>query len=259
MLPLLPLVVSAVAVAAGAVPPVDNSAFGALLAAHVHGGRVDYQGFAGSPAFADYLARLASAQPETLTTAERLAFWINAYNAWTIELVNRHGRPGSIREIRHALDGAPLKDAWSEPIVRAAGRTMTLDELEHGVLGSEFHEPRVHFALVCAALGCPPLRAEAYSGPRLEHQLDDQTRVFLGATPAKNRVDVATATVFVSPILVWYRNDFGGSDAAIGRFLARYWRDGPEKDLLLTGRYQLRETAYDWGLNDVRSKAVPPR
>lgn len=259
MLALLPLVLCAATAAAGVAPPVNHSAFGALLAAHVHDGRVDYRAFAGSPAFADYLARLASARLDALTAAERQAFWINAYNAWTIELVNRHGRPGSIREIRHALDGTPVKDAWREPIVRAGGRTMTLDELEHGVLRGEFHEPRVHFALVCAALGCPPLRAEAYSGPRLERQLDDQARVFLGATPAKNRVEVKTATVFVSPILVWYRDDFGGSDAAIGRFLARYWRDGPEKDLLLSGRYQLRETAYDWGLNDARSPAAPPR
>jgi len=229
----------------------DHSAFDSLLRAHVAGGLVDYDAFARSREFRTYLDRLAGAEPELLPDKERLAFWANVYNAYTIEQVNAHHERASIRNIRKALGLFPLKGPWSERMVRAAGGTLTLDEVEHDILRRRFREPRVHFALVCAALGCPPLRSEAYTGARIDEQLDDQARVFLLRTPAKNRVDVATRTVWVSPILIWYEEDFGGTREALGQFLARYWSEGPERVLLLSGRFRLRETAYDWALNVV--------
>ena len=141
-------------------------------------------------------------------------------------------------------------------MVRAAGRELTLDEVEHEIVRKEFQEPRIHFALVCAAVSCPPLRREAYAGDRLDAQLEEQARRFLGDRE-KNRVDAASGTVFVSPIFVWYRDDFGGSNAALGRYLARSWPQGPERDLLLSGRFRLRETDYDWRLNGVAKGGRP--
>ncbi len=254
------MIASTLAVLAAAAPalPVaaapsafDHSGWSALLRAHVRAGLVDYDAFARSAEFGDYLGRLASAQPDVLPQAEQLAFWINVYNAYTIQQVNAHGERRSIRNIQKSLDRLPLKGPWSEPMVRAAGRTLTLDDVEHEIIRKQFREPRIHFALVCAALGCPPLLSEAYVGVRLEEQLEDQARVFLLHSPGMNRVDVASRTVFVSPILVWYRDDFGGGDASIGRFLARYWPEGAEKRLLASGAFELRETEYDWTLNDV--------
>jgi hypothetical protein len=231
--------------------PLDHSRFDALLREHVTAaGRVDYDAFARSGEFRTYLEGLGRASLEGQGESERLAFWINAYNAWTIEQVNRHGERESIRNIRKTLGLLPLKGPWSERMVRAAGRALTLDEVEHQIVRREFREPRIHFALVCAALSCPPLRPEAYVGARLDEQLEEQARVFLRSTE-KNRVDAAGGTVYVSPILVWYRADFGDSDAALGRYLARYWPDGPEKELLLSGTFRLRETDYDWKLNGV--------
>ena len=215
------------------------------------GGLVDYDAFARSSGFRAYLASLDGARLEGRGQSERLAFWINAYNAWTIEQVNRHRERDSIRNIRRSLADTPLESPWSERMVRAAGRELTLDEVEHDILRKEFEEPRVHFALVCAALSCPPLRGEAYTGARLEEQLDDQARTFLLRSPETNRVDAGAGTVWVSPILVWYRDDFGGADEALGRYLARYWPEGPERSLLLSGRFRLRETDYDWRLNSV--------
>jgi hypothetical protein len=231
---------------------VDHSIYDALLRRHVTDGLVDYDAFARSREFQVYLGHLASADLEGLPRDERLAFWINVYNAYTIELINAHGERDSIRNINRTLGLLPLKGPWSEEIVRAAGRTLTLDEVEHGIIREEFDEPRIHFALVCAALGCPPLRSEAYLADRLDEQLDDQARVFLLESPGKNRVDVEKRTVWVSPILVWYREDFGGSDEALGRYLAQYWPPGPERELLLSGDFELRETDYDWGLNIAR-------
>ena len=234
--------------------PLDHSAFDALLRAHVTGeGLVDYDAFARSGEFRGYLEELGRASLEGRGEAERLAFWINVYNAWTIEQVNRHGERESIRNIRKTLGVLPLKGPWSERMVRAAGRRLTLDEVEHEIVRKEFREPRIHFALVCAAVSCPPLRREAYAGPRLDAQLEEQARAFV-RSPDKNRVDGASGSVFVSPIFVWYRGDFGGSDAGLGRYLARYWPDGKEQDLLRSGKLRVRETAYDWSLNGVGAK-----
>jgi len=239
-------------VAAGSTAPPEHAAFDALLRQNVDQGLVDYDAFARSEAFGRYLEQLAAANLDGLSEADRLAFWINVYNAYTIQLVNSHEERESIRNINKTLGFLQLKGPWSEEIVRAAGRTLSLDDVEHEVIRTQFDEPRIHFALVCAALGCPPLRSEAYTGRLLEEQLEDQARTFLRDSPAKNSVDVAEGTVWVSPILVWYKGDFGGSDEALGRFLGRYWPDGPEKALLDSGRFRLRETEYDWTLNSAR-------
>ena len=214
-------------------------------------GLVDYDAFAASPEFSAYLERLATARPDGLAEPERLAFWVNVYNAWTIAQVNAHEERESIRNINKTLGLLPLKGPWSEKMVRAGGRTLSLDDVEHGIIREDFDEPRIHFALVCAALGCPPLRSEAYTGGRLEGQLEDQARAFLRESPLKNRVDVEEETVWVSSILTWYKGDFGGTDESLGRFLARYWPEGPEREMLLSGAFRLRKTDYDWTLNSV--------
>ena len=226
----------------------DHSAFDVLLRRHVKDGLVDYDGFRNDAAFKAYLQALARADVTSLPEPERLAFWINAYNAYTIELINRHGERESIRNINRTL-GITLKGPWREPIVRAAGQVLHLDNVEHDIVRKQFREPRIHFALVCAALGCPPLRPEAYSGARLDAQLADQAQAFLRRSPDKNRVDVAGRTVYVSMIFEYYADDFGGSDAAIGRYIAQFHPPGPERQLLESGAFRLRKTEYDWALN----------
>ena len=245
--------------AATAAPAFDHSAFDVLLRQHVEGGLVDYDAFGRSEELPRYLDRLADADPNDLSDPERLAFWINVYNAYTIQQINAHGERGSIRNINKTLGLLSLKGPWSEKMVRAAGRTLSLDDVEHGIIRKEFDEPRIHFALVCAARGCPPLRSEAYTGARLEEQLEEQARAFLLHSPEKNRVGVPERAVCVSPILVWYKGDFGGTDAALGRFVARYWPEGPEKDLLASGRFRLRKTPYDWTLNSLENPARSTR
>jgi hypothetical protein len=231
----------------------DHSAFDALLRAHVAQGLVDYDAFRAAPAFPRYLDQLARADPSALPERERLAFWINAYNAYTIHLINTHGERESIRNINKTL-GVTLKSPWREEIVRAGGRVSHLDHVEHEIIRKQFREPRIHFALVCAAKGCPVLRSEAYTGARLEAQLDDQARAFLLRSPDKNRVDVAARTVYLSPILDWYKEDFGGTKPAVGRYLAAFHPEGPARALLLSGSFELKYTDYDWSLN-----LLPPR
>jgi hypothetical protein len=234
---------------AGQAATFDHAAFDGLLRSHVVEGMVDYDAFQAAPEFAKYLDALAQADPMALDDAERLAYWINVYNAYTIQLIIKHAERKSIRNINKTL-GIAAKGPWREKLVRAGGKLYHLDNVEHDVIRKQWREPRIHFALVCAAMGCPPLRREAYTGALLEQQLALQTQQFLRETPAKNRVDVKTGTVHGSMIYVkYYREDFGSTDAAIGRYLAQFYAEGPEKQLLLGGRFKLVETDYDWTLN----------
>jgi len=227
----------------------DHSAFDALLRAHVAEGMVDYDAFEKAPEFKAYLDALARADLARLDEKERLSLWINAYNAYTIELINKHDQRDSIRNINKSF-GLKLKGPWKEELAKVGGKVYHLDNIEHDVIRKQFKEPRIHFVLVCAAMGCPPLRSEAYTGARLEAQLQDQTEQFLLRTPSKNRVDVARGIVYGSMIYVkYYREDFGQTDANIGRYLAGFYPDGPEKQLLVSGKFKLVETDYDWTLN----------
>ncbi len=249
------LVILAMTAAAEALG-VDHAAFDTLLRRHASDGLVDYDAFEGAPDFRAYLDRLAATDAAKLAPAEQLAFWINAYNAYTIHLINLRGERDSIRNIK--APGSPLKGAWAEPVARIGSRTYTLDEVEHQVIRRRFREPRIHFALVCAALGCPPLRAEAYDGGRIEAQLEEQARLFLLKTPEKNRVDPEKGVVYLSPIFDWFKEDFGGNEAAVLRYIARFYPEGHEKRLLLSGKATVVQTGYDWKLNKRASASVPP-
>ncbi len=135
------------------------------------------------------------------------------------------------------------KAPWALPVVKLFARTMSLDDLEQRTIRIRFKEPRAHFALVCAAKGCPPLRSEPYEGARLDAQLDDQARAFLRQTE-KNRVDPAAKRAHLSPIFKWYLEDFGGTKTALLRNL-RKW-------LAVEEEWAIAWTNYDWSLNEDR-------
>lgn len=220
-----------------------------LLKAHVSHGLVDYDAFAKEPEFPRYLESLNAARLEVMSKDERLAFWINVYNAYTIALVNKHNERESIRNINMFLGLVKGKGPWKEKIVRAANRTLDLDEVEHKIIRVEFKEPRIHMALVCAALSCPPLRAEAFEGPRLNEQLHEQTRTFLRERQTENRLDLGNSIIHLSPIFDWYREDFGKTDANILRFVAAYFDGAGERSAFQGSRLKIEFTEYDWSLN----------
>jgi hypothetical protein len=234
----------------GSAQDLDHTPFDRLLQQHVNDqGLVDYGAFASSSTFDAYLDQLARTDPQQLARADQLALWINAYNAYTIALINRHGERRSIRNINRTLGLLPLTGPWAEPLARVGGRAYTLDHIEHEIVRPEFREPRIHFALVCAAVGCPPLRREAFTADRLDDQLDEQAQHFLLRGPEKNRVDVAGRTVYLSPIFRWYRADFPRDDAEFGRYVARFFPESAERRLLEAGGFRIRYTEYDWSLN----------
>ena len=225
---------------------IDHAVFDSLLQRHVVGGFVDYDAFARSAAFTQYLAALGRASLDGVSEDERLAFWINVYNAYTIQLIVAHRETGSIRNINKSLGVLRLKGPWSEPLVQAAGQRLSLDDVFHGILRKGFAEPRIHFAVSCGAIACAPLRSEAYTGDRLVDQLNDQGRRFFRDSPMRNRID--RNRVQLSPILMAYRNDFGAGRLDFMRAIAP-WFEGEERKRLTDGRYILIENTFDWALN----------
>jgi len=220
---------------------IDNSLYAQLLNKYVKEGVVDYQGFKNEEEKLDqYLKGLENVDSKSLSRNERFAFYVNAYNAWTIKLI-LSAYPGveSIKDL-----GSLFKSPWKKKIVRVDGDVITLDNIEHDILRPDFKDPRVHFAVNCASKGCPPLRSEPYQGGILDQQLEEMTIAFIN-NPATNRLD--GNTLYVSSIFKWFSEDF--NDDVIGFFLK--YAKGEIKKRLETNRdnIKIKYLDYDWTLN----------
>ena len=217
-----------------------------VLATHVTDGAVDYAALKSSPAglaaYLDELAAVKEAEFKAWKQPQQLAFLLNLYNAATLRLITDHYPVKSIKDT-----GSLFKGPWKQEIVRLWGRTTTLDEVEHGILRARYAEPRVHFALVCAAKSCPPLRSEPYVADTLDAQLTDQARRFF-AQPAKNRVEAATDTLWLSPIFDWFRADFTKDGRTLEEFVAPFFGVADAKRIR-AGGLRVKFTDYDWSLN----------
>jgi hypothetical protein len=228
-----------------------HTAWTHLLQRFVRDGLVDYRGMKAEAAgeLDAYLRQLASvtaSQYATWTREERLAFWINAYNAYTVRLVLDHFPLRSIRSIG-ILPGAAFRDDFI-PMDTLRGRKLSLDDIEHQILRRELDEPRIHFAIVCASRSCPVLRDEAYRAQYLDAQLEDAARRFV-RDPSRNRFDAATRTFHASSIFKWFRGDFERRAGSLASFLARY-ADDAAAAALRTGGVRIEFLDYDWSLNE---------
>lgn len=229
--------------------PVRHAQFDRLLQRFVDPqGDVDYAALQAraDSMLAPYLRQLAATRLKPMSRDARLALWINAYNAYTLKLIVDHYPVKSIR----AIEGpSPNKTPFQRPVGIVADTMRTLDEIEHEIIRQRFDEPRIHFALVCAAKSCPRLRRHAYTGPRLNAQLRDQAHRFLHSN--QNRIPTATRadTIALSRILKWYGADFGDTPAARQKALSPYFSP-PVQDSLAQGTYTVRYLPYDWTLND---------
>lgn len=226
---------------------VDQNLWDYLLRSYIAGGQVDYEGFKRDYLFKVYLKQLAGSRPENLKTEQdRLAFYCNAYNAFVIHGIIVHNIQNSPLELKEKGE-TDLFDI-SEHIL--AGKTISLNSLEHQTIRVEFLEPRIHMALVCAAKSCPQIRPEAYLGDRLEQQLEDQA-VFFANQAEYVRYDADEKKIYLSSILNWYKDDFGGNYGVLSFLLPRVGdpavRSGIEQ--ALAGQVEIDYIAYDWSLN----------
>jgi hypothetical protein len=231
----------------------SHEIFDNLLRRHVRDSGVDYAGVRTDKALlADYLAQLAEADIEALTSKAQYAFWINAYNALTWQGVLDTLPQQPAHWVRYQVTTAlPENGFWRIVKYRVAKRSLTLDQIEHEILRPTWQDARVHFAVNCASIGCPALRAEAYSALRLEAQLEDQTRRF-AADPSKLRIDPASRTIAISPIFDWFRDDFVRDATSIPRFIAGYIADQQLATALTQGEWTVQFLPYDWHLNLMR-------
>ena len=223
-----------------------HSLFTKVLKSHVEDGLVDYEAIKADAVFDQYLRVLATTDPAALDTKkEQLAFWINAYNAYTIKLIIDRMPLESIRDISLGLP--ILFGPWSIDIADIGGTSYTLNEIEHDIIRDQFGDPRIHFALVCAALSCPKLREEAYEGLALNSQLDEDARRFLNDT-SRNQFDLEGRTMYLSKIFDWYESDFEESAGSVSAFIAHYVSQGA-RSLTENENADIEYLPYDWGLN----------
>ena len=230
-----------------------HAAWDALLKRHVvvleegKASRVRYAALAQERAALEGYLKALSAVPEAeferWTRAQQMAFLVNAYNAFTVEKILR--RYPDLRSIWDfgKLFGNPFKDRFFTLL----GRPASLDDLEHGMLRKRYRDPRVHYALNCASLGCPMLREEAYVHERLERQLEEQAARFL-SDRSRNRF--AAGRLEVSRIFDWYREDFEPRGAYFARYANALADDPAARKLIAEGAAPVTFLEYDWTLND---------
>ncbi len=223
-----------------------------VLKPHVREGAVNYAALKAAPGeLKAYLAELAAVTEPAFkgwSEQDQLAYLINLYNAATLQLIIENYPVKSIRSI-----GFIPGRAWKKEFISLFGRNVSLDHVEHDIIRKNYRDARVHFALVCAAQSCPPLRFEPFVGIRLDAQLDEQGRIFL-AQETNNRVEASSRTVHLSPIFQWFAGDFEAEAGSVLKFVTPFFPDTAQAALTGSGEFKVAFTDYDWSLNQQGSR-----
>jgi hypothetical protein len=219
-----------------------------------HASQVDYRGFqADRPAlkrYLDTLSAVSQSEYEGWSKPEKLAFLLNAYNAFTVELIlTEYPKLKSIRDL-----GSLITSPWKKRFFSLLGKPRHLDDIEHGMVRAPgvFDEPRIHMAVNCASIGCPALRSEAYVADRLDSQLEDSVVCFL-SDRSRNRFNAQTGKLELSKIFDWYGKDFAARSGSVENWLAKYadrLADDPaSRQTIRERKARLEFLDYDWALN----------
>ncbi|MFQ5602375.1 MAG: DUF547 domain-containing protein [bacterium] len=229
----------------------DHRLFTEVLQDHVKAGVVDYQAIKADPRFENYIESLRQTDPYQIRSEDFLSFWINVYNAFTIKIVCDNYPLKSLTDLHTGgfiISHIIKKTVWDKKYVELNGQKYTLNFIEHKLL-RPIGDARVHFALVCAARSCPPLRSEAFESSRLDAQLNDQGRIFMSQTD-KNRFDFANKVIYLSKIFDWFSEDFEKNGQSLLQFLTPFL-SSEQTAFLEKYRYdvKIKHTDYDWRLN----------
>ena len=220
----------------------SHADFTAVLKKHVSIEKVDYAALKKDPdklgAYLVELSQVPKGDFDKWDNSQKEAFLINLYNASTLKLIVDHYPVKSIKDI-----GSP----WGKKVVKVFGNAVSLDKVEKDMLLKTFKDPRIHFGVNCASIGCPALRAEAFQAARLDKQLAEQGANFLRDT-SKNRVDAENKTLYLSHIFDWYAGDFKNKSGSVEKFVAPYFKDD-DKAAIKNGGLKIKYTDYDWNLN----------
>ncbi|MDA0996950.1 MAG: DUF547 domain-containing protein [Proteobacteria bacterium] len=230
---------------------VDHSVFDGFLLKYVtpvQGGhnRVAYKdvGDADRGALAAYISSLSRVSVTTLRRDEQMAFWINLYNALTLKTVLDHYPVKSIRDI-DISPGFFADGPWGKKLIEIDGELISLDDIEHRILRPIWKDPRLHFAVNCASVGCPDLRPVAYTAANVDAALTGAAKAYVND---RRGAEVKDGKLTVSSIYDWFRSDFGGNEAGVLKHLRRY--AGPALSAQLANIGGIAGYAYDWRLNE---------
>lgn len=231
---------------AGPARAYDHSKFDQVLKRYVdERGLVDYNGIAEDPEFKSYMESLKSADPGNASRNAQLAFWLNAYNAVTIDKVIRVKPKKSVRETL-------VPGIWTSTkffTTRAhtvAGNSESPDSIEHEILRKRFHDPRIHFAIICASSGCPPLPRFAYTEQNVQDKLEVETRKYINSQRGI-RIDSKRNTLYLSKLFDWFAGDFESKSGSVTAFIEPYLDDAALA--FLRGNPKIEYLSYDWSLN----------
>ena len=227
-----------------ATTPPSHKTWNELLKANVStDGTVNYKGFIKEKAKLEaYLKSLSENAPDRKTWSknEQLAYWINAYNAFTVKLIVDNYPVESIKDLGPALKIPMIKDVWHYKFFSIGGQESSLDEIEHSILRKEFEEPRIHFAINCASVSCPPLLNEAFEAKNIDAQLDKVAKGFIN-DPSRNKI--TPNAIQISSIFSWFKGDFTKNGSLID-FLNKYSKVKIKPDA------KVSHLDYDWNLNE---------
>jgi hypothetical protein len=248
-----------------------------VLKTHVGSALVDYKALSKDATTLDrYLGQLNSVsrrEVDSWARGKQLAFWINAYNAFTVRAILDH-YPIKTRTIKGLVvprnSIIQIPGVWKKLEWKAAGQVLTIDHIEHGILRPDFNEPRMHFAIVCASIGCPDLRSEAYTHDKLEAQLKEQTLSFLSNSGKGVKLDYEKKKICVSQLFKWYNEDFvvevpdgviiperNKQERVVLQFISHFLTDPKERKFLQSPDIDFDFLSYDWSLNDVSDPDDP--
>ena len=245
---------------AGSTKTVDHSAWDKMLKKYVKPdgtglNRIAYAAFKANDhkTLDAYIGRLEATNVQALGKREQFAYWVNLYNAKTIDVILDHYPVDTIRKItiKEGLFGFIKQSVgaggpWKAKIVKVAGQDLSLDDIEHGILRPIFRDPRVHYAVNCASIGCPNLRLAAFTGANLEKELDAGARDYINSPRG---LAFRGGKITASSIYKWFQEDFGGNQAGVLAHVKKYANDKVKAKLAKVR--QIDDFAYDWGLNDV--------
>jgi hypothetical protein len=223
-----------------------NTLFTQVLRDYVKDGAVNYKGLKADQRFADYIMLLQKTDPKAISKENRLAFWINVYNAFVLKVVcDKYPIKSILSKTAYALK----KSNFHRKVVTINGMEYSLNDVENDII-RPFGDPRIHFAINCAAKSCPPLRPEAFEASRLGEQMDEQARNFLN-DPARNSFDFAKKEATVSKIFDWFKEDFDKYGSGVLEFCSRYLPAEQGQQLRAEAKtFKIKYHDYDWDLNE---------
>ncbi|MGI9372442.1 MAG: DUF547 domain-containing protein [Hyphomicrobiales bacterium] len=233
----------------GGTKPIDHSAWNGILKKYVRGGKNGVNRFtygkvsgADRKALKAYIAKMGKVNVAKKSRKVQLAYWINLYNAATVDVVLDHYPVKSIRDID--ISGAFSNGPWKKKFIKVRGKSLSLDNIEHGILRPIWRDARIHYGVNCASIGCPNLQRVAYSGKTVDKLLTKGARDYVNSSRG---LSIKNGKVTVSKIYEWFAYDFGNSEKGVIKHLLKY--AGPKKAAALEKAGRIHKTRYDWSIN----------